>query len=259
MGSERKSMIISDDEKKNTAYHEAGHTLVARLIPGTDPVHKVSIIPRGMALGLTQQLPIDERHTYDKKHLMNNICVLMGGRAAEELVLNHMTTGAGNDIERATELARKMTCEWGMSEKIGPLTFGKKEEHIFLGKEMGQSRDFGEKTADEIDSEIKSTVINSYDRAKGLLEDKIDLLHKLAEVLLEKEVLDGNEIDEIIFGKKPPSDVGTPPKSEPPKPEAGEPMKAKEASPETGPAKPGPLKPFGIRSDDVAHAKPPVK
>ncbi|MEK6530917.1 MAG: ATP-dependent zinc metalloprotease FtsH [Deltaproteobacteria bacterium] len=200
MGSERRSMIISDVEKKNTAYHEAGHTLVARLIPGTDPIHKVSIIPRGMALGITQQLPIDERHTYNKEYLSNNITVLMGGRAAEELVLNHMTTGAGNDIERATEIARKMVCEWGMSDKLGPLMFGKKEEHIFLGKEISQRRDFSEETAEEIDSEIKKIVTGNYARAKGLLDSNMDALKRLATVLLEKEVLDGVEIDRIIFG-----------------------------------------------------------
>src|SRR3990172_1121447 len=209
MGKERKSMIISEDEKKNTAYHEAGHTLVARLIPGTDPIHKVSIIPRGMALGLTQQLPIDERHTYSKDYIMNNIAVLMGGRVAEELVLNHITTGAGNDIEKATEIARKMVCEWGMSEKIGPLTFGKKEEHIFLGKEMAQARDFSEQTAIEIDSEIKRIVNDNYQRAKNLLSDKIDILHKLAKALLEKEVLDADGINAIIFGDNVPPGVIT--------------------------------------------------
>ncbi len=202
MGSERKSMIISEREKRNTAYHEAGHTLVAKLIPGTDPIHKVSIIPRGMALGLTLQLPIDERHTYSKDYLVNNIAVLMGGRAAEEIVLKHMTTGAGNDIERATEIARKMVCEWGMSEKLGPLTFGKKEEHIFLGKEMAQRRDFSEQTANDIDEEIKKVVMENYSRAKKLLEDSIEVLHKLANLLLEKEVLDGAEVDAVISGSR---------------------------------------------------------
>jgi cell division protease FtsH len=207
MGSERKSMIISEEEKRNTAYHEAGHTLVARLIPGTDPIHKVSIIPRGMALGLTQQLPVDERYTHNREYLMNNIAVLMGGRIAEELVLKHMTTGAGNDIERATELARKMVCEWGMSDKLGPLTFGKKEEHIFLGKEIAQHRDFSEQTAMEIDSEIKSIVKENYARTRKLVEENIDSLHKLAGALLEKEALEGVEIDRIIFGEKLPPGV----------------------------------------------------
>jgi cell division protease FtsH len=207
MGTERRSMIISDEEKKNTAYHEGGHTLVARPIPGTDPIHKVSIIPRGMALGLTQQLPIDERYTHNKEYLMNNIAVLMGGRLAEELVLKHMTTGAGNDIERATEIARKMVCEWGMSDKLGPLSFGKKEEHIFLGREIAQHRDFSEQTAIEIDSEIKKIVRDNYKRAKKLVEDNMEALHKLAEALLDKEVLDGSEIDKLIFGGKLPPGV----------------------------------------------------
>ena len=204
MGRERKSMIISEEEKKNTAYHEAGHILVARLIPGTDPIHKVSIIPRGMALGLTQQLPIDERHNYPRTYLINNISVLMGGRAAEELVLNHTTTGAGNDIERATELARKMVCEWGMSDKLGPLSFGKKEEQIFLGREIAQHRDYSEHTAVEIDAEVKKIVMDNYIRAKTLLADKIETLHRLAKALLEKEVLDSAEIDRIIRGETSP-------------------------------------------------------
>ncbi|TAN62033.1 ATP-dependent zinc metalloprotease FtsH, partial [bacterium] len=203
MGSERRSMIISDSEKKNTAYHEAGHTLVAKMIPGTDPIHKVSIIPRGMALGLTQQLPIDDRHTYNREFLLNNIAVLMGGRVAEEVSMRHMTTGAGNDIERATELARKMVCEWGMSEKLGPLTFGKKEEHIFLGKEIAQHRDFSEETALEIDSEIKKTVMDNYNRARRIIEANVPALERLAGALLEKETLDGVEIDKIISGAVP--------------------------------------------------------
>jgi len=212
MGSERRSMIISEAEKTNTAYHEAGHTLVAKLIPGTDPIHKVSIIPRGMALGLTQQLPIDERHTYNREYLFNNISVLMGGRAAEELILKHMTTGAGNDIERATEIARKMVCEWGMSDRLGPLTFGKKEEHIFLGKEMAQRRDFSEDTAVEIDTEIKKIVMENYTRSKNLLESNIGSLHRIAKALLEKEVLDSSEIDRLIYSDGPGGggDVGPP-------------------------------------------------
>ncbi len=213
MGSERRSMIISDDEKRNTAFHEAGHTLVAKLIPGTDPIHKVSIIPRGMALGLTQQLPIDERHTYSKEYLLNNIAVLMGGRAAEEKVLKHKTTGAGNDIERATDIARKMVCEWGMSEKLGPLTFGKKEEHIFLGKEMAQSRDFSNVTADTIDSEITALVMENYARARNLIDTHSEELHDLANALLERETLDGAEIDSIVFGA--PESEKTPSKSGP--------------------------------------------
>lgn len=198
MGVERKSMIIPLEERRNAAYHEAGHALVAKMIPGSDPIHKVTIIPRGRALGITQQLPIDERHTYSKKYLLDNITILLGGRVAEELVLNHKTTGAGNDIERATEIARKMICEWGMSEKLGPLNYGKNEEHIFLGKEIARHRDFSEKTAQEIDEELKHIVAGCYDRAKDIEQKNIGSLHAIAQALLEKEVLDGSEIDTII-------------------------------------------------------------
>jgi cell division protease FtsH len=198
MGSERKSMIISEEEKRNTAYHEAGHALVAKLLPGADPIHKVTIIPRGMALGLTQQLPIDEKHTYPKEYLLNNLTILFGGRVAEELVLNHMTTGAGNDIEKATELAHRMVCEWGMSEKLGPMTFGKKEEQIFLGRDFTQQQDYSESTAVEIDAEIRRIILASYQRAKDLLQSNLHVLHKIAEKLLEKESLDGSEIDALV-------------------------------------------------------------
>ena len=198
MGAERRSMIISDEEKRNTAYHEAGHALVAKLLPGADPIHKVTIIPRGMALGLTQQLPIDEKHTYPRGYLLTNLVILFGGRVAEELVLEHMTTGAGNDIEKATNLARRMVCEWGMSEKLGPMTFGKKEEEIFLGRDFTQKVDYSESTAIEIDSEVRRIIQESYQRAKDLLKTNLRLLHKVAEKLLEKEVLDGSEIDAIV-------------------------------------------------------------
>lgn len=198
MGPERRSMIINDEEKRNTAYHEAGHALVAKLLPGTDPIHKVTIIPRGMALGLTQQLPIDEKHTYPREYLLNNLVILFGGRVAEELVLEHTTTGAGNDIEKATDLARRMVCEWGMSEKLGPMTFGKKEEEIFLGRDFTQKTDYSKNTAIEIDAEIRRIIQNSYHRAKDLLTTNLSLLHKIAEKLLEKEVLDGSEIDAIV-------------------------------------------------------------
>ncbi len=201
MGAERRSLVISPEEKKNTAYHEAGHTLVARFLPGTDPIHKVTIIPRGRALGLTQQLPIDERHSYYKDFLLNNIAVLMGGRAAEELVFNHLSTGAGNDIERATNLARKMICEWGMG-KMGPVSFGKKEEHIFLGREMANAKDYSEKTAMEIDEEIKEIVYDSYAKALNILKEKRKELEKLASALLEKESLNSDEIDQILGLKK---------------------------------------------------------
>ena len=198
MGAERRSMIISDEEKRNTAYHEAGHALVAKLLPGADPIHKVTIIPRGMALGLTQQLPIDEKHTYPRGYLLTNLVILFGGRVAEELVLEHMTTGAGNDIEKATNLARRMVCEWGMSEKLGPMTFGKKEEEIFLGRDFTQKVDYSESTAIEIDAEVRRIIQESYQRAKDLLKTNLRLLHKVAEKLLEKEVLDGSEIDAIV-------------------------------------------------------------
>jgi cell division protease FtsH len=198
MGAERRSMIISEEEKRNTAYHEAGHALVAKLLPGADPIHKVTIIPRGMALGLTQQLPMDEKHTYPREYLLNNLVILFGGRVAEELVLEHMTTGAGNDIEKATDLARRMVCEWGMSEKLGPMTFGKKEEEIFLGRDFTQKVDYSENTAIEIDAEVRRIIQESYHRAKDLLKSNLRLLHKLAETLLEKEVLDGSEIDAIV-------------------------------------------------------------
>ena len=198
MGVERKSMIISEEEKKNTAYHEAGHALVAKLTPGTDPLHKVSIIPRGRALGVTQQLPIDDRYTYSKDYLMKALNILLGGRAAEEIALQHMTTGAGNDLERATDLARKMVTEWGMSDKLGPLTFGKKDEQIFLGREIAKHKDYSEKTAEDIDEEVKRIVIEAYDNAKSLLTEHSDLLELFAKTLLEKETMDGPEIETLI-------------------------------------------------------------
>ncbi|TMQ26086.1 MAG: ATP-dependent metallopeptidase FtsH/Yme1/Tma family protein [Nitrospirae bacterium] len=199
MGAERKSLILSDEEKRTTAYHEAGHALIAKLIPGTDPVHKVTIIPRGRALGVTMQLPTDDRHGYSKVYLYNQLAILMGGRVAEELVLKDMTTGAGNDLERATDLARKMVCEWGMSEKMGPLTFGKQNEQVFLGRELGSQRDFSDQIAMEIDQEVKRLVTENYERAKRLLTENMASLKGLAEALLEKEVLDGPDIDHIIM------------------------------------------------------------
>ncbi|MDL1871724.1 ATP-dependent metallopeptidase FtsH/Yme1/Tma family protein [Deltaproteobacteria bacterium PRO3] len=202
MGSERRSMIISDEEKKTTAYHEAGHTLVARLIPGTEPVHKVTIIPRGMALGLTQQLPEEEKHSHSKDYAENMIAILMGGRLAEELIFGQKTTGAGNDIEKATDLARKMVCEWGMSEKLGPLAFGKKEEAIFLGREFAQHQDYSERTAAEIDHEVRDIVTRNYERAKDLLKNHLTELHALAEALLERETLTSEEINQVIRGEK---------------------------------------------------------
>jgi len=198
MGAERRSMIISDEEKRTTAYHEAGHALIAKLLPGADPIHKVTIIPRGMALGLTQQLPMDEKYTYPREYLLNNLVILFGGRVAEELVIEQTTTGAGNDIEKATDLARRMVCEWGMSEKLGPMTFGKKEEEVFLGRDFTQKTDYSKSTAVEIDAEVTRIIQESYHRAKELLTTNLRLLKKIAEQLLEKEVLDGLEIDAIV-------------------------------------------------------------
>jgi cell division protease FtsH len=205
MGAERKSMVISEEEKRNTAYHESGHALVARLLPGTDPIHKVTIIPRGRALGMTQQLPIDEKHTYPRKYLLNSITILLGGRAAEELVLRDYTTGAGNDIERATDLARKMVCEWGMSDSMGPLSYGKKEEQIFLGREFATHKDYSEETAERIDSEVAGIVTNSYQKARELLSDHMEILNRIASELLEKEILTAIELDEIIGIKLQPA------------------------------------------------------
>ncbi len=198
MGTERKSMVISDSEKRITAYHESGHALVARMLPGTDPIHKVTIIPRGRALGLTQQLPIDEKHTYPRAFLLNSIAILLGGRAAEDLVLKEFTTGSGNDIERATNLARKMVCEWGMSDAMGPLSYGKKEEQIFLGREFATHKDYSEETARKIDQEVNRIVMDGYDNTRKLLLDHLDILHRLAAELLEKEVLNAVEIDGIL-------------------------------------------------------------
>jgi cell division protease FtsH len=203
MGVERKSMILSDEEKKVTAFHEAGHALVAMKLPNSDPVHKVTIIPRGMALGVTMQLPIDDKHNYTKEYLDTNISILMGGRLAEEIFLNQMSTGAGNDIERATELARKMVCEWGMSS-LGPLTFGKKEEQIFLGREIAQHRDYSEDTAIKIDQEVRRLVDSGYNTAKGILGENKEALTRIANALLEREVLDANEIKMLVDGKDLP-------------------------------------------------------
>jgi cell division protease FtsH len=204
MGSERRSMIIPEEQKKRTAYHEAGHTLVARLIPGTEPVHKVTIIPRGMALGLTQQLPEEEKLSHSADYAESSVAILMGGRIAEELIFGEKSTGAGNDIEKATDLARKMVCEWGMSEKLGPLTFGKKEEQIFLGREFAQHKDYSEETANIIDMEVRNIVLRNYDRAKKLLETHLKELKAVAEALLERETLNSEEIDKVIAGEKLP-------------------------------------------------------
>ncbi len=203
MGTERRSMVISEKEKKVTAYHEAGHTLVAKMLPGSDPIHKVTIIPRGMAMGLTQQLPIDEKHNYDREYLLNEVAILLGGRTAEEIIFNQMTTGASNDIERATDIARKMICEWGMSEKLGPITFGKKEEQIFLGREFAQHKDYSESTAISIDEEVMDIIYKNHEKAREILTQNIDILNDLAGKLIEKESLNGKEIDEVITTHKP--------------------------------------------------------
>jgi cell division protease FtsH len=210
MGVERKSMVLTDEEKRTTAYHEAGHAMMARLLPGTDPVHKVTIIPRGRALGITMQLPTDDRHSYSKEFLYNTLAILMGGRVAEELIFNQVTTGAGNDLERATDLARKMVCEWGMSEELGPLTYGKKDEEIFLGREIATRRDYSEDIAIKIDTEVKRLVSENYERTKRILLENMAALKALAEALLEKEVLDAPEIDKIIQGAMSPIPQGIP-------------------------------------------------
>jgi len=210
MGVERKSMILSDEEKKNTAYHEAGHALVAAMTPGADPVHKVTIIPRGMALGLTMQLPEDDKHTYTREYLETMLAVLMGGRSAEEIFLGHITTGAGNDIERATDIARNMVCEWGMSE-LGPLAYGKKDEAIFLGREIAQHRDYSEDTAIQIDKEVKRIVNGGYENAKNLLSKNRETLERIAQALLEREVIDANEVKLLMEGKPLPEKPRTPP------------------------------------------------
>jgi len=207
MGAERKSLVISDEEKKMTAYHESGHALLGKLVPEADPVHKVTIVPRGLALGVTHYLPEDEKHTYTKGYMKARLVYTMGGRVAEQLVFNHLTTGAGNDIEQATALARKMVCNWGMSEKVGPLGFGSKREHIFLGREIQEHRDYSEATAQLIDAEVKRFVTEAEETATELLRENMDKLHKLAKALREKEILDGSEIDEIIGEDDKPESV----------------------------------------------------
>ena len=231
MGVERRSMIISDEEKRNTAYHEAGHALVAVKMPGTDPLHKVTIIPRGMALGVTMQLPVDDKHTYTKDFLESQLAVMMGGRVAEEMFLGKITTGAGNDFEQATELARKMVCEWGMSE-MGPLTFGKKEEAIFLGREIAQHRDYSEDTAIRIDQEVKKIVVRAYQRARETLDANRETLERIAQALLVREVLDLIEIKLLIEDKPLPEK----PARVAAKPAEVAPVPAAKAAPQPAPA-----------------------
>jgi cell division protease FtsH len=216
MGPERKSMIMTEQEKRNTAYHEGGHALVAAMLPDADPLHKVTIIPRGRALGVTMQLPAEDKYSHTKEYLESTITVMMGGRIAEESFLGHMTTGAGNDIEKATDLARKMVCEWGMSE-LGPLTFGKVEGEIFLGRDFGRTQDYSESTANQIDAEVKRIVTDCYGRAKKIIKDNEKSMHRLARTLLEKEVLDGEEVLQII-AEEAGIDVAKLRKAGPPKP-----------------------------------------
>ncbi len=246
MGAERRSMVMSAEERKKVAYHESGHAMVAALLPGADPVHKVTIIPRGMALGLTQQLPTDDRYTESRQYLMTMLAVLFGGRVAEQMVFNEMWTGAGNDLERATELARKMICQWGMSEELGPMTFGKQEEQIFLGRDIGHSRDYSEQTAIEIDREVRRMLTQAYNTAKGLLSDHQPLLHALAERLIEKEVVDGDEVMEMLkafeegrpLNPRPlPAAASNPPPSPPAAPRE---KRAVEETPVIGPLNPKP-------------------
>jgi len=233
MGVERKSLIISEEEKRNTAYHEAGHALVAALTPHADPLHKVTIIPRGMALGVTMQLPMDDKHSYNKDYLEAQLAILMAGRIAEEIFMHHVTTGAGNDIERATEMARKMVCEWGMSD-LGPMSFGKKEEQIFLGREIAQHRDYSEATAIKIDEQVKKLVEEGYGRARVIIEQRSDALARIAEALLEREVLDGAEVRQLIEGATlPPVYIAPKPQS----PDGGE--KQQVIRPEGGNRVPG--------------------
>jgi cell division protease FtsH len=201
MGTERRSMIITDEEKKVTAVHEAGHALLAVVLPHADPIHKVTIIPRGMALGVTMQVPVDDKHNYTRDYLNDMIAILLGGRIAEEITLGGITTGAGNDLDRSTELARKMVCEWGMSESMGPLTFGKKEEQIFLGREIAQHQDYSEDTAVRIDQEIKKVVTDNYNRAKQTLDEHRAVLEKIAQELLQREVLDAEQVKRLVVGE----------------------------------------------------------
>jgi len=227
MGAERKSMILSEEEKRNTAYHEAGHALVASMVPYADPLHKVTIIPRGMALGVTMQLPLDDKHTYTRDYLESQLAIMMGGRAAEEIFLNHFTTGAGNDIEQATEIARRMVCEFGMSD-LGPLAFGKNQQEIFLGRDLATSRDFSEDTAIKIDLEVKKFVTTAYQRAKDTLTTHHDSLIRIAEALLIREVLDVSEVKLLIEGKPLP-ELARPEPPQPPQPETTQVLKPQAA------------------------------
>jgi cell division protease FtsH len=241
MGSERRSMTISDEEKRVTAIHEAGHALVAALLPNADPVHKVTIVPRGMALGLTMQLPIDDKHNYTRDYLIDQLAILLAGRIAEEITTGAQTTGAGNDLERVTDLARRMVCEWGMSD-MGPLTFGKREEQIFLGREISKTQDYSQDTAIRIDAEVKRLVMEQYERAKKLLLDHKTELMRIADELLAREVLDAEQIKLLAQGLPLPDPVPQPASDNGQPPSGGEPRRE---SPERPPIVPALGKPVG--------------
>jgi cell division protease FtsH len=232
MGVERKSMILSEEEKRNTAYHEAGHALVAAIVPYADPLHKVTIIPRGMALGATMQLPVDDKHTYTRDYLESQLTVMMGGRAAEELFLNKITTGAANDIEQATELARRMVCDYGMSD-LGPLAFGKNQQEIFLGRDLATQRDFSEDTAIKIDQEVKKFVTNAHQRARDILTANREALLRIADTLLVREVLDASEVKLLVEGKALPE------RARPAPPQPAEPETTEVLKPQPSPGLPG--------------------
>jgi cell division protease FtsH len=225
MGSERRSMMITEEEKRVTAVHEAGHALLAAILPNADPVHKVTIIPRGMALGVTMQLPVDDKHNYSRDYLQDQLAILLGGRIAEEITNGKLTTGAGNDLERVTELSRRMVCEWGMSDAMGPLTFGKREEQIFLGREISKTQDYSEETAIRIDQEVKKFVMDNYERARALLETHKPALLRIADELLAREVLDADQVKRLARGdslEDAPATVTAPPPSGEPRREAPE-------------------------------------
>ncbi|MDH5638996.1 MAG: ATP-dependent zinc metalloprotease FtsH, partial [Nitrospinota bacterium] len=259
MGAERRSMIISDKEKLTTAVHEAGHALVAVLMPGADPIHKVTIIPRGQALGLTQQLPVDEKHTHSRDYLMSQLVILMGGRVAEEIVLDQKTTGASNDIERATNLSRKMVCEWGMNENLGPIAYGQKEEQIFLGREIAQHRDYSESTAISIDEAVSKLVTDSHEKARSILTERRPVLDKLTEMLLDLEVIDGSDIQRILTEdtnggpaneSKPDLDTD----SGAVRNQSAEPEKKREREPNTEKARPKPPSQEGLEGYGGVHS-----
>jgi len=230
MGAERRSMVMSEEERRNTAYHESGHTIVARLLPKTDPVHKVTIIPRGRALGVTMQLPTEDRYSQDRDRLYNMIAVLFGGRIAEELFMNQMTTGAANDFERATEIARRMVTQWGMSDELGPMVYGENEGEVFLGRSITTHKNVSEATLQKVDSEIRRIVDTQYRLARKLLEDNRDKVEAMAKALLEFETLDADQIADIMSGKPP----------RPPKPTGAQPSKAAPDAPAQGEAAPTP-------------------